>query len=153
MRSEFAVNFSLLHSFLLVLARVAGAFIFVPLPGVKNAPEMSRAVLILAIAMALYPVWPHVSGEPVLSTWLGSVVVEATFGLCIGLLVGFIAEVLVVFGQIAGLQAGYSFASTVDPSTQADSTILTVLAESMGSLLFVSFGLHREVIRIFAGSL
>ena len=56
-------------------------------------------------------------------------------------------------GQIIGLQAGYAYASTVDPTTQADSGILVVFSQLTGGLLFFALGLHREVIRAFARSL
>ncbi len=36
-----------LFGFLLVLARVGGALVFVPLPGIKGAPEPARAALAL----------------------------------------------------------------------------------------------------------
>jgi flagellar biosynthesis protein FliQ len=44
-----------LYGFLLVLARVAGALIFVPLPGVKGAPEPVRAALALGFTLACFP--------------------------------------------------------------------------------------------------
>src|SRR5580692_2317394 len=55
--------------------------------------------------------------------------------------------------QMLGLQAGYSFASTVDPATNADSTVLIVIAQTAAALIFFASGLDREVIRIFAQSL
>jgi flagellar biosynthetic protein FliR len=79
--------------------------------------------------------------------------VDAAFGLCIGLLIGFISEATLLFGQICGLQAGFSFASTVDPESQADSPVLSAIAQTASTLLFVTLGLHRYVIRIFARSL
>jgi flagellar biosynthesis protein FliR len=144
---------AIIYSFLIVLARVAGAMIFVPLPGVRNAPEFVRIILILAITMALYPVWPAIPANPTFGEFAGWVAVEAAFGLCIGLLVGFLSDAMLLFGQLCGLQAGYSFASTVDPSSQADSPVLSALAQTVAGLLFVTLGLHRYVIRIFAESL
>ena len=35
--------------------------------------------------------------------------------------------------QVLGLQAGYAYASTIDPNTQADSGILLVLGADRGS--------------------
>ena len=52
-----------------------------------------------------------------------------------------------------GLQAGYAYASTVDPSTQADSGILVVFSQLAAGLLFFALGLDREVLRVFARSL
>ncbi len=52
-----------------------------------------------------------------------------------------------------GLQAGYSFAQTVDPSTQADSGVLMVFAQLASGLLFFATGLDRDVLHVFARSL
>lgn len=127
--------------------------VFVPLPGLNSMPQPVRAILVLALTMSLYPVWPVVPAEPSLLLYLGWLALEAAFGLCIGLLVGFLSDAMLVFGQICGLQAGFSFASTIDPNTQADSPVLSALAQSVAGLLFVTLGLHRYIIRIFAESL
>lgn len=153
MQGDVSAPVALVYGFLLVFARVGGAFIFIPLPGVKTAAAPVRVVLILAVTMALYPLWPAVAAEPSPLVYLQWVITEAAFGIGIGLLVGVLSESLILFGQISGLQAGYSFASTIDPNTQADSTILITMAETVGSLMFMSLGLHRQVIRIFASSL
>lgn len=153
MHSDLSAPVGLIYSFLLVLARVSGAMIFVPLPGVSSMPQPVRAILILALTMSLYPVWPAVPPSPSLLQYIGWIAVEAAFGLCIGLLVGFLADAMLLFGQICGLQAGFSFASTIDPNTQADSPVLSALAQAVAALLFVTLGLHLYVIRIFAESL
>jgi flagellar biosynthesis protein FliR len=153
MRAELHAPVAIIYSFLLVLARISGAMIFVPLPNVRSAPEPVRIVLTLALTIALYPVWPTVSNNPSFVEYAGWVIVEAAFGLCIGLLVGFLSDAMLLFGQMVGLQAGYSFASTIDPNTQADSPILSAMAQAIAGLLFVTLGFHRYVIRIFAESL
>ena len=55
--------------------------------------------------------------------------------------------------QVLGLQAGYGYASTIDPNTQADSGILLVFAQLMAGMLFFALGLDREIVRLFARSL
>ena len=142
-----------LYAFLLVLARVSGAFIFVPMPGFSGAPEPVRVVFSLALTVALYPMWPVIQATPGTGLLVGWLVAEAAMGLTIGLVVGFMAEAFGMFGQMVSLHSGHSFASTIDPTTQADSGLIVVLAQSIAGLLFFALGLHREVIRIFARSL
>jgi flagellar biosynthetic protein FliR len=55
--------------------------------------------------------------------------------------------------QILGFQAGYGYASTIDPNTQSDSGILLVLAQLFASMMFFAFGWDRQLILIFASSL
>jgi flagellar biosynthesis protein FliR len=141
------------YAFLLVLARVSGFVVFVPIPGTSSGPEPARIVLGLSLTIALYPLWPAVTGNPGIGQFTAWMMAEAVLGLTVGLVVGFLSEAFVLCGQMVGLQAGYSFASTVDPTTQADSTMLSILAQLIAGLLFFSMGLHREVLRIFAHSL
>jgi len=139
--------------FLLALVRLSGVFVFVPLPGLKNVVDPARILLVLGLTLALYPVWPHPNdgvNPGVYVAWLFS---EAALGVGIGLAVGFAIEAFSVGAQMIGLQAGYSFASTVDPSNQADSTVLVVLVQTVAAALFFATGLDRDVVRIFARSL
>ena len=55
MGTELTLDIGTLYAFLLVLARVSGAFIFVPLPGIKAGPEVARAVLAVSLTLALVP--------------------------------------------------------------------------------------------------
>jgi flagellar biosynthetic protein FliR len=54
---------------------------------------------------------------------------------------------------VLSLQAGYGYASSIDPTTQADSGILLILAQMLAGLLFFAVGLDRAVISAFATSL
>lgn len=153
MVTEATLPLSTVFAFLMVLARVSGAFIFVPIPGLPASPQPVRAVMALSLTIALFPLWPAPPATPsagLLFEWL---VVEAAVGLSIGLIVGFLSEAFGLFGQMVGLHSGHSFASTVDPNTQADSGIFVVLGQAIAGLLFFATGLHRNVIHIFASSL
>jgi flagellar biosynthetic protein FliR len=149
-----SLTFSLaaLQGFLLVLARVSGAFVFLPIPGVNAGPQAARIVLALALTVALYPSWPVVEAHGIGSLG-GYALAEAAFGVTVGLAVGFIAEALLFGAQVIATQAGFGYASMVDPTTQAESSVMVVLAQLIAGLLFFSTGLDREVVRIFAGSL
>ena len=54
--------------------------------------------------------------------------------------------------QSIGLQAGYGYASTIDPTSQADSSVLGVLTMLFTSLLIFSLGIDHQLIRILAAS-
>jgi flagellar biosynthesis protein FliR len=154
MHAELSLPAGLPLAFLLVLTRVAGAFVFVPMPTREAGPGIARAVFALACTVALFPRWPAIdpaaAGTGVFIVWMVS---EAAFGISLGLMVAFLAEALTMGAQLLGLQAGYGYASVVDPTTQADSDVLQVLAQLTSGLLFFSTGLDRLVIRAFADSL
>jgi len=154
MQGNLALSTGSLYAFLLVLARIAGALVFVPLPGTRNGADIARLFAAVAITVALLPLWPHFDEFPTaVGDLVIAVLIEAAFGLSIGLAVSVFNEMLMMAAQIISLQAGFSYASTIDPSTSADSSLLLVIAQLIGGLLFLALGLHREVIRIFAQSL
>ena len=143
-----------LYGFLLVLARVGGSLIFVPLPGVKSAPEAARIALALGFTLALYGQWPVVRTDAVtVAALAGWALAEAAVGLAIGVSVTIALEAFTLAAQVLGLQAGYAYASTIDPNTEADSGILLVFAQLMSGMLFFALGLDREILRLFAISL
>ena len=143
-----------LYGFLLVLARVGGSLIFVPLPGVRSAPELARVALAMGFTLALYGQWPVMRTDGVMVAVLaGWALAEAAVGLAIGISVAISLEAFTLAAQVLGLQAGYAYASTIDPNTEADSGILLVFAQLISGMLFFAMGLDREILRLFAQSL
>jgi flagellar biosynthetic protein FliR len=153
MRGDLAVSIPLLAGFLLTLVRVSGVFVFVPIPGASSTLGPARVILSIGITIALFSHWPMVAATPTIYAFLMWITLEAALGVGIGLAVAFVMESFSVGAQIMGLQAGYAFASTVDPNTQADSTVLVVLSQVAAGLLFFVTGLDHEIIRILAHSL
>jgi flagellar biosynthetic protein FliR len=154
MPDKVTLSTATLYGFLLVLARVGGAMSFVPLPGIKGAPEPVRAALVLAFTLALYSRWPVVQDASVtVAVLAGWALAEAAVGIAIGVSVAIALEAFTLAAQVLGLQAGYAYASTIDPNSEADSGILLVFAQLMSGMLFFVIGLDREVLRLFALSL
>ena len=144
---------STLYAFAVVLARVAGFILFLPVPGFRSAPDSVRVVLALAITFALFPVWPALpNAEPSIGQLAAWAFSEAGFGLIVGLSVAFLTEGFQVAAQVAGVHAGFGFATTIDPTSEADSGVLQVLASLFSGILFFSVGLDRQLIRVLAAS-
>ena len=144
---------STMYAFLLVLARVAGLIAFLPIPAWRNAPMVFRAALAFVMTIALFPVWPHL---PDMIPTIGQLTVwafsEMGFGLAAGLAVSFLTEGFQVGAQVLGMPAGFGYAQTIDPNSQADSSVLQVLTMLTTGLLFFSLGIDGVVIRILAAS-
>jgi flagellar biosynthetic protein FliR len=142
-----------ISAFLVVLARVSGVVAFFPLPAFRATPAPMRAVLALTLTFALFPVWPDLPNTlPTVTQMLGWTFSEAGLGLAIGLAVAFLMEGFQLAMQIVGLQAGYGYALTVDPTSQADSSVLQVMLMLTTGWLFFILGFDREIIRILAAS-
>ena len=142
-----------ISAFLVVLARVAGLVAFFPLPAFRSAPAPVRAVLAVTLTFALFPVWPNLPNTlPTVTQLLLWAFSEAGLGLAVGLAVAFLMEGFQMAMQIVGLQAGYGYALTVDPTSQADSSVLQVMLMLTTGWLFFILGFDREIIRILAAS-
>jgi len=152
--TELKLDIGTLYSFLLVLARVAGAFVYIPLPGISAGPEIARGVFALSMTLVLFPSWPTVHADSVnILLLIGWIVAEAGVGIAVGLVVAFLTESFQVGAQIVSLQAGYSFATTIDPASGADSGVLLTIAQITSGLLFFATGLDRQILLVFAQSL
>jgi len=150
---DLALSPATLYAFLLVLARVSGALVFVPLPGFNAGPQPARVALAVGFTLALAARWPAIDPAVTPGILMGWVAAEAALGIAIGVSVAIVLEALALAAQVLGMQAGYAYASTIDPNTEADSGILLVFAQLMASLLFFALGLDRRVLKLFAQSL
>jgi flagellar biosynthesis protein FliR len=149
------VHFGLeaIFGFLLTLTRVGSALALFPAPGLREMPQTARAGLVIATTLCLFPIWPSVHFDQLSSgQFLMAVLGEATSGLILGLAILLLHESFQVAAQMISMQAGFSFASTVDPSSQADSNVLLVLTQFATGLLFFALGIHLHLLRFFAYS-
>lgn len=141
-------------AFLLVAARVASLFVFFPVPGVRALPAAPKIVFSLLVTAGLLPFWPRVEMSQATLGWLATALIaEAVLGLTMGLFLAFLSEGLTLAMQILGLQAGYGYATTIDPTSEADSGILPVIAQLAAGMLFFAMGLDRLLIAALARSL
>src|SRR5580693_4495950 len=129
---------SYVFGFALVATRVTGAFYFVPIPGIDQVSWQAKALLILAITFSLFGLWPKPdpAQHALLAVMISSMVKEATIGMGLGLIVMLTTELLGFCFHLVGLQAGFTFATTIDPNSQADSPVLEVMGRTIAGLLF-----------------
>jgi flagellar biosynthetic protein FliR len=143
-----------LPGFLWILARVAGVFAFLPLAAFRATPEPVKVVLSLGFTAMLWPLW-RAQAAPALSmpAIVAGMVGEAALGLAIGMTVAIALELFSAAAQMVSLQAGFGFASTIDPTSGADSTALITGAQVTAGLLFFAVGGDRALVRVLADSL
>jgi flagellar biosynthetic protein FliR len=116
--------------------------------------EPARVALALGFTFALFARWPVVDASDVTAgTLLGWVGAEAALGIAVGISLAIALECFALAAQVLGTQAGYAYASTIDPNSEADSGVLLVLAQLMAGLTFFALGLDRELLRLFAATL
>lgn len=149
-----AASWSTLAGFLCVSARVGSVLLLVPFPGARTAPTIVKIVLILSVSFAAYHLVARdfrPPQDPLL--FLGLLAAEAALGAAAGVMVGLLNELFVLATQSLSMQAGFAFASSIDPNTEADSGILLIVAQLFANLLFFSCNLHLLLFHAFASSL
>ncbi len=154
MHSNPAIPTSVLYGFLLVLARISGVFVFLPLPGLEAGPSAAKITLAMILTFGMYSRWPVLNPIPESMLQVGGwMLAEAAIGLATGLAVSFMIEAVTFAAQAISTQAGFAYASTIDPNTEADSTVLLLLAQLTAGLLFFAMGFDRVLLTILARSL
>jgi flagellar biosynthetic protein FliR len=102
----------------------------------------------------MYSRWPALGQVPDSMVQVaGWMLAEAAIGLATGLAVAFLIEAVTFAAQAISTQAGFAYASTIDPNTEADSTVLLILAQLIAGLLFFAMGFDRVLLAILSRSL
>jgi len=146
-----AAEFSL---FSMVLGRMAGLFSAIPLFGGKMVPARIKVATVFAMSLLFFPMVK--AGLPLLPTDSISIVLlimrEALIGLSLGLLAQVIFSAVEFCGQIIGQQMGFSAASLFDPAMGTQVSIMSVMLNLFGLLLFMVMGMHHVFIRAIVES-
>jgi flagellar biosynthetic protein FliR len=141
-----------LWGFLLTLTRTGSALIFLPMPGFQDLAQPARIVLIVGSTFCLFPVWSVAVQADAELDMVSSILLETSIGLLIGLTIAFLFQAFRLGTQLIAFQAGFGFASTIDPQSEADSNVLQVMAELATGLMFFSLGIHGQILRMLGRS-
>jgi flagellar biosynthesis protein FliR len=147
-------SYTTLFGFLFAFARISAVFAFLPFAVFRAAPESARIVLSVAMTLMLHGDWKSPVGvENSMGRIVADLASEAALGLAIGVSLAIVIEVFKMAAQAVSLPAGLGFASTIDPTSGADSTVLLAIAELTAGLLFFVSGADRLLIKALAESL
>lgn len=140
--------------FSLVLGRVAGILSAIPLFGGKSVPMRIKAVLVFAMTLVFFPiVRSRLQGIPTDTVSLTLLVLrEALVGISLGLLSQVVFSAVEFFGQIVGMQMGFTVASLFDPTMGTQVSVMSMLQNMLAMLLFMSLGMHHVFIRAIVES-
>jgi flagellar biosynthetic protein FliR len=147
-------SYATLFGFLFTLARISGIFAFIPLAVFPATPQTTRIVLSFALTLMLRGDWKAPPGvETSIARLTAGLAGEMALGLVIGVSLAVVIEVFKMAAQAVSLPAGLGYASTIDPASGADSTVLLTVAELTACLLFFVSGADRLFIKALAESL
>src|SRR5260221_1019739 len=148
MQSSFIIPLDTVLTFLFVLVRISATFLFVPFPGAARVANQAKVFICVLTSVAVLPQADRIHASNIDPAVLaGMLLAETIFGIAVGLIVSIAAEAFQFGAQMLSLQAGLSFAATIDPNTEADSTVLATIAQLMAGCFFFTFGIDAHVLR------
>jgi flagellar biosynthetic protein FliR len=131
--------------FTLVLTRVGALVMTAPLFGSLALPRRVRALLAVAMALLVTPVYLGTSLGPVerIGEYGRLLVNEALAGLLIGLGLNVLFSGIQIAGQIVSQMSGLSLADVFNPAIEEDTSVFSQLFYFLTLAVFVAIGGHR----------
>lgn len=132
--------------FMLVLVRASAIFLIAPVLGNANVPARLKVGLSLMLALIFAP---FLMNQPLAFDYqtpygIGVAVLQE---IAIGVLIGFLAQLLFsamqFAGQAVGLQMGFSLSNVFDPGSQAQVSVLAQLYLFLGVSVFLTLDGHH----------
>src|SRR5690554_2627237 len=140
--------------FFMVLARVGGLMVFAPFLGSGAIAPTIRIVFSFAFSIVLFPLVQEQVPETSIN-FLALVLLLAG-ELLIGMVLGFVGQLLLaslqIAGQVMGVQMGFGVINIIDPQTQVETPVLSILYNLIGILLFLSLNAHHWFIEAIVAS-
>jgi flagellar biosynthetic protein FliR len=149
------LNLDDLFRFLFVVVRLSAIVLPLPFLGARMVPAQLKVVLVVVLSVSVYPA---IQTQKILMP-LGPVhlAVMLLSELCIGFLIGFVAQVLFagiqLSGELINQQMGLSIASLIDPVHNQQSSLISNFQYIVAALMFFSGQAHHWFIYAMAESL
>lgn len=128
------------NRFLLALVRVMSALSLNPFLGASRVPAQAKVGLGVFITIALFP--PGGPDEAV-SAGISEIVGEVLVGLAAGFAVTLIFSAAQLAASLIGVNAGFGFASTIDPFFDGGAGVIERFFSAFTMLVFVQINGHH----------
>jgi len=133
--------------FALVVGRLAGLVLFLPVLGGRAIPVRVRAILVIGMAGLVTPLVSLPLGVP---DHPAGIALAIGRELVLGALLGLVLRCVFVGLEMAGLliaqQAGLAFGRIADPTSGDDQNLLSIFYVQVGVVVFLLLGGHRALI-------
>ncbi len=137
----------------LVFARLIGFFRFAPIFNRKDFPALVKVPFALLVTIFIVP---FLSPEKVF-TRCDSFMLSILLNVVVGAMIGYMAQLITIAidcgAEMINMQMGLTSATTLDPTTSAQVSILTKMFSLMGILIFIHLGgvywLFKALLRSF----
>lgn len=140
-------------TFALVVARTMGLFLQAPILSNKNLPGTVKMSLIFGISIVVMAILPSYPDTPqVLLAFILIALTEFALGAMFGYSASFMFHAFQSAGELSGVQAGMSFASTMNPLLKSNVNPFGTLYYNVALIMFLLIGGHLWMIGGFVQS-
>jgi flagellar biosynthetic protein FliR len=142
-----------LTSFLLVLARVGGLFVFAPVFSARMIPRPVKLACAAGLALALTPL--ATEGQPIAADGLGfagMLLKEIMVGLALAFAMGALATAVQAAAGLLDAMIGFSLAAIIDPITNMQNAVIGQLYAVFTAMVLIATGGDHLIIQGFAAS-
>lgn len=136
----------------LVMARVSGLIISMPLLNSRIIPNLIKIVLILMITAVLAPVLPAVSNELGLGLLLISISSEFMLGVLMGGAMTLVLTSISVASAMISTQIGQAAAMSFNPAISASTSPIGKIATFLALAVWLGANGHLDLLRLLAAS-
>ncbi len=141
---------AILNAAMFIGLRVSGIVLFAPFWGHSAIPVRAKVCLVVLITALLYPT---LSPGIVNQTWSPlTVCSETIIGLAVGLITNGVFEAALFAGQILSIQMGYSLVNIIDPTSQIETTVMSVFHQTIVLMIFLRLNVHHWILRAIVHS-
>jgi flagellar biosynthetic protein FliR len=137
---------SMAAAFALALVRVSSMIALAPFFVSRAIPARTKALFSFTVCVLLVPTIAVAAakgnGAGVELSFEG-ILGEAAVGVIYGLTLSLFNEMLLIAGQIVGLQFSFSLVNLLDPASEIQTPLMGDLFQMMGTLVLITAGLDR----------
>jgi flagellar biosynthetic protein FliR len=148
MESVFNFNMNQLLAFGLVLLRMIGFVVAMPIVGTGSVPASVKVLLAMTLSTLLFPqiVWTGMNGSIEQLNIITLAVKELFVGLSFGFLARMFFIIITMMGEVISISLGISAAQLFNPTMGESSTAVDQLYVTLASIFFFSIGGHHVLI-------
>lgn len=140
----------------LTLVRFSTALALTPFFSSRALPARTKAALIFAMGLLMFPTVVNVAAadavHPIEVSFHG-LLGEAAVGAIYGLTLSLFNEMLLLAGQVVGLQFSFSLVNLLDPQSEIQTPLMGDLFQVMGIWVIIAAGLDRTLLASLVRSL
>ncbi|WP_291953334.1 flagellar biosynthetic protein FliR [Campylobacter sp.] len=138
--------------FMLLFARMSGLIAFFPFFSHNSIPLIIKTTLALFLTMFLFPL-AKLENNILDSFFILFILSEILFGMIAGLILQMVFAILQMAGEQVSFTMGFSMASIMDPTTGANTPVISQVLNLLALLCFLVFDGHHLIILFIANSL